>query len=58
MHRLLSDDEIDVRQALREGATIEALQALIVGAVVAKPQGHCLAEDARAEHRAMAQIGG
>lgn len=55
---LLADDETDLRKVLREGGSGKDLQALIVRAVGAKPRAHCLAEDARARIRAMAQIGG
>jgi cyclic pyranopterin phosphate synthase len=55
---LLSDHEIDLREALREGASKEDLQTLIARAVGAKPRAHCLAEDTRARARTMAQIGG
>jgi len=55
---LLSDHEIDLRDALRSGAETEQLQDLIRQAIQAKPQGHRLASGQRAEARAMAQIGG
>lgn len=55
---LLSDHEIDVRQALRDGAGVSELTVLLKQAILAKPQRHHLNEDARAERRAMAQIGG
>jgi cyclic pyranopterin phosphate synthase len=55
---LLSDHEIDLRDALRSGADAEQLQDLIRQAIQAKPQGHRLASGQRAEVRTMAQIGG
>ena len=67
---LLSDHEIDLRDALRSGEALgssakvakatrtEQLQDLIRQAIQAKPQGHRLASGHRAEVRTMAQIGG
>ncbi len=55
---LLADDEIDLRTPLRSGADEEDLKALLMSAIRAKPLGHRLNTDERAEKRAMAQIGG
>ena len=55
---LLSDEEIDLRSALRDGADDEELQAIIAGAIVAKPARHHLEEGLVPHKRQMAQIGG
>jgi GTP 3',8-cyclase len=55
---LLSDQEIDLREALRRGADSEALQALLRTAIERKPAGHHLAEDLVPSERQMSQIGG
>jgi len=55
---LFSDEEIDLRSALRAGATRDELCALIRCAVARKPAGHHLAEHPVPLERAMAQIGG
>jgi len=55
---LLSDREIDLRSALRAGATQEELETLIGQAIMAKPERHRLVEQATPSARIMAQIGG
>ena len=55
---LLNDDEIDLRQALRDGADDTAIQHLLLRAVAAKPTGHHLARGVSTEDRSMYQIGG
>jgi len=55
---LLSDNEVNVRQALRARAEISVVQALLCQAVGAKPAGHHLAEGQTAVSRQMSQIGG
>lgn len=55
---LLSDQEIDIRAALRRGAGLQELQAILRQAVEQKPAGHHLAEDITATGRLMSQIGG
>lgn len=55
---LFSDQEIDVRAALRSGASPEALQDLLRQAVAAKPAGHHLAAHEVPHDRVMSQIGG
>ncbi|MEN8139775.1 MAG: GTP 3',8-cyclase MoaA [Thermodesulfobacteriota bacterium] len=42
---LLSDDEADLRQLLRSGASDGELQQLIVATIKNKPQGHALARE-------------
>jgi len=56
---LLGEDEIDVRTALRNNASIEELEGLIAKAVAAKPERHRLAgSNVRLAKRNMSQIGG
>ena len=55
---LLSDEEIDLRELLRRGASSEQICHLIQEAVAAKPQGHQLAKGISSKKQAMAQIGG
>ena len=55
---LLRDDEVDLREALRAGAGVDELVALIAEAVRLKPEGHRLAEHASPRGRTMSQIGG
>jgi len=55
---LLNDDELDVRAALRRGADLERIGALLLRAVGAKPTGHRLDVGRSTEDRQMFQIGG
>jgi cyclic pyranopterin phosphate synthase len=55
---LLRDDEIDLRAALRSGATPEQLEQLVRHAVAVKPWGHGLPEGILPTVRGMSQIGG
>jgi cyclic pyranopterin phosphate synthase len=55
---LLSEDEIDVREALRSGASAAELKALLQQAIARKPQGHRLAEGSRQKGRPFSQVGG
>ena len=55
---LLRDDEGDVRELLRSGATDQALEAAIGAAVQRKPWGHDLARDLIPANRGMSEIGG
>jgi cyclic pyranopterin phosphate synthase len=55
---LLSDEEIDLRESLRRGASSEQISHLIREAVAAKPLGHQLAKGITSKKQAMAQIGG
>lgn len=55
---LLHDQEIDLRPALRNGASQEELQALLKEAVAFKPEQHLLAQGALPGAGSMAQIGG
>lgn len=55
---LLSAAEVDLRAAVRTGATEAELQRLLQGAVRAKPAGHRLAGAGGPGGRLMSQIGG
>ena len=55
---LLNDDEIDVKATIRNGGTVEDIQAILVRAVHEKPTGHALHEGISTEERNMFQIGG
>ena len=55
---LFSKDEIDLRQALREGLPPDGLKELIKQAVDSKPQCHYLAEGYVHEDRPFCQVGG
>ncbi|MFC1963244.1 GTP 3',8-cyclase MoaA [Chloroflexota bacterium] len=54
---LFSDEEIDLKKPLREGATLVDLKLLIRGAALCKPEGHKIIAGIVCE-RSMAQIGG
>lgn len=55
---LLSDLEVDIRQHLRRGASIEELKEIISGAVKSKPRQHQLSRGRTAGKRTMSQVGG
>jgi len=55
---LLSDQEIDLRQSLRSGASAAELKVLIKEAVASKPEGHFLAEGRVPQDRSFSQVGG
>jgi cyclic pyranopterin phosphate synthase len=55
---LLNDDELDVKRALRSGAGLPEVAAILARAVGAKPTGHRLDEGISTEDRSMFQIGG
>ncbi len=55
---LLSDNEVDLRTPLREGANLEQLKSLILQAIEIKPLQHRLNEYGHPENRVMSQIGG
>jgi cyclic pyranopterin phosphate synthase len=55
---LMSDEEIDLRDALRAGADLAAVQALLAEAIRHKPERHHLAEAVLPHQRTMAEIGG
>lgn len=55
---LLSDDEIDIREPLRAGASIEELAQIIQSAASVKRAQHHLSEGNKPAARSMRQIGG
>ncbi len=55
---LLAGGEIDLRSALRAGASSEEIRGLILEAVAAKPQGHRVCQGEVGQKRLMAQVGG
>jgi cyclic pyranopterin phosphate synthase len=55
---LLAEDEIDLRQPLRDGISLDGLQELIKEAVARKPRGHQLANGYRLQGRPFSQVGG
>jgi len=55
---LLSEEEIDMRQPLRSGASSAELKKLIGEAVASKPLGHHLAEGCVPQDRSFSQVGG
>ena len=55
---LLSDQEIDLRTPLREGAGVDEIAALIIEGINRKPMAHRLDHDIHPQQRAMSEIGG
>jgi GTP 3',8-cyclase len=55
---LLNDDELDVRAAIRAGAGLDGIAAILLRAVRHKPTGHRLGVGRSTEEREMFQIGG
>jgi GTP 3',8-cyclase len=55
---LLNDDELDVRKALRSGASTAQVAAILERAVTLKPTGHHLLAGRSTKDRSMYQIGG
>ena len=55
---LLRADEVDLLSPLREGASDDALRALITGSIRRKPWGHEVQEGRYATNRTVSQIGG
>ncbi|MBN1161654.1 MAG: GTP 3',8-cyclase MoaA [Dehalococcoidales bacterium] len=55
---LLREDEIDLREPLRSGASIQELKDIITKATAAKPRGHLLAERNFHKGRPFSQVGG
>jgi GTP 3',8-cyclase len=55
---LLDDDEIDIREPLRRGATIEGLAKVIQSAALVKREQHHLSTGSKPSARSMRQIGG
>jgi GTP 3',8-cyclase len=55
---LLQEDEIDLREPLRSGASIEELKKLITDAIAKKPKGHTLGQEGNHNGRPFSQVGG
>ncbi len=55
---LLHEDEIDLREPLRRGASVEELKEIIIKATANKPRGHQLAEGIVHKGRPFSQVGG
>lgn len=55
---LFSDDEIDLRGPLRDGAPLEKLREIIIEAVKVKPSQHHLSQGTVPRKRFMSQVGG
>jgi cyclic pyranopterin phosphate synthase len=55
---LLSDDEIDLRTPLRQGAGVEQIKELLLVGIESKPPQHRLDESLAPENRVMSEIGG
>jgi cyclic pyranopterin phosphate synthase len=55
---LLSEEEIDVREALRRGASVDEIKSLILKTVALKPAGHNLAQGKTRNGRPFSQVGG
>jgi GTP 3',8-cyclase len=55
---LLNDDEIDLKEPLRSGASLEELKKLISKAIASKPKGHRLAEGTGSKGKPFSQVGG
>jgi cyclic pyranopterin phosphate synthase len=55
---LLSEEEIDLREPLRRGASAAELKSLIEEAIARKPLGHHLAEGSAHRGRPFSQVGG
>lgn len=55
---LLSDQEIDLRTPLRQGADVEQIKTLLLKGIESKPMQHHLDEWQRPENRVMSEIGG
>jgi cyclic pyranopterin phosphate synthase len=55
---LLSDQEIDLRQPLRSGASAENLKQVITEAIQTKPKEHQLSRRRPSNNRLMSQVGG
>jgi cyclic pyranopterin phosphate synthase len=55
---LLNDDELDIRKAIRSGASTAQIGEILVRAVTLKPTGHHLLAGRSTQDRSMYQIGG
>jgi cyclic pyranopterin phosphate synthase len=55
---LLNEDEIDLKEPLRSGASVAELKTLMENAIARKPKGHHLAEGVNHKGRPFSQVGG
>jgi len=55
---LLSEEEIDIKEPLRRGASISELKSLIEETIARKPERHRLAEGKKQKGRPFSQVGG
>jgi cyclic pyranopterin phosphate synthase len=55
---LLTDQEVDLKQTLRQGGSDDDLRQRILAALASKPDAHHLGDGNRPRQRKMAQIGG
>ena len=55
---LLNEDEIDLKEPLRSGASVAELKTLIENAIAKKPQGHHLVPGSNHKGRPFSQVGG
>ncbi len=55
---LLSDQEIDLREPLRKGASSQEIKRLLLEAIASKPQCHQLLQGVVPQKRLMSQVGG
>jgi cyclic pyranopterin phosphate synthase len=55
---LLNEDEIDLKEPLRSGASVAELKTLIENAIAKKPKSHHLAEGTNRKGRPFSQVGG
>jgi len=55
---LMSDEELDLRPALRRGAELEEVKELLIQAIRSKPERHHLDEAEAPQGRTMSEIGG
>ncbi|MGD1120103.1 MAG: GTP 3',8-cyclase MoaA [Dehalococcoidales bacterium] len=55
---LLNEDEIDLKEPLRSGASVAELKTLIENAIARKPKSHHLAEGTGHKGRPFSQVGG
>ena len=55
---LLSEEEIDIKESLRRGASLAELKSLIEKTIASKPESHRLAEGKKRNGRPFSQVGG
>jgi cyclic pyranopterin phosphate synthase len=55
---LLSEEEIDIKEPLRHGASVSELKSLIEKTIASKPKGHRLSEGRKQKGRPFSQVGG